>query len=76
MEADLSTAKGIDVLAAFGNMAFDDKPTILVSAAGITGASGDFLELTDDDWLEALQTDLMASVRATRAFVPHMRKAG
>ncbi len=40
VEADLSTAKGIDVLAAFANMAFDDKPTILVCAAGITGASG------------------------------------
>ncbi|KQP77505.1 SDR family oxidoreductase [Methylobacterium sp. Leaf117] len=76
VEADLSGAKGIEVLAAFANMAFDDKPTILVCAAGITGASGDFLELTDEDWIEALQTDLMAGVRATRAFIPHMRKAG
>lgn len=76
VEADLSTAKGIEVLAAFANMAFDDKPTILVCAAGITGASGDFLELTDEDWIEAIQTDLMAGVRATRAFIPHMRKAG
>ncbi|MCJ2084256.1 SDR family NAD(P)-dependent oxidoreductase [Methylobacterium sp. J-090] len=74
--ADLSGMKGVEVLAAFANMAFDDKPTILVCAAGITGASGDFLELTDDDWLEAIQTDLMAGVRATRAFIPHMRKAG
>jgi NAD(P)-dependent dehydrogenase (short-subunit alcohol dehydrogenase family) len=76
VEADLSEAKGIEVLAAFANMAFDDKPTILVCAAGITGASGDFLELTDDDWLEAIQTDLMAGVRATRAFIPHMREVG
>lgn len=76
VEADLSTAKGIEILAAFADMAFDDKPTILVCAAGITGASGDFLELTDADWIEAIQTDLMAGVRATRAFIPHMRKAG
>ncbi|XYD11780.1 SDR family oxidoreductase [Methylobacterium sp. NMS12] len=74
--ADLSGQKGIEVLAAFANIAFDDKPTILVCAAGITGASGDFLELTDDDWLEAIQTDLTAGVRAVRAFIPAMREAG
>ena len=76
VQADLSEAKGIEVLAAFANMAFEDKPTILVCAAGITGASGDFLELTDDDWLEAIQTDLMAGDHAARAFIPHMRQAG
>lgn len=74
VQADLSEGKGIEVLAAFASAAFDDKPIILVCAAGITGASGDFLELSDD-WLEAIQTDLMAGVRATRAFIPHMRKA-
>ncbi len=42
VEADLSGAKGIEVLAAIANMAFDDKPTILVCAAGITGASETF----------------------------------
>ena len=74
--ADLSGMKGAEVLKAFADMAFDDKPTILVTAAGITGASGDFLDIDDDGWLEALQIDLMAAVRATRAFIPHMREAG
>ncbi len=49
---------------------------ILVNAAGITGPTGDFLELTDDQWLEAIETDLMAAVRVCRAFIPGMRQAG
>ena len=74
--ADLAMMKGAEVLKAFADIAFDDKPTILVTAAGITGASGEFLEIDDADWLEALQVDLMAAVRCARAFIPGMRKAG
>ncbi|WP_342154936.1 SDR family NAD(P)-dependent oxidoreductase [Methylorubrum sp. SB2] len=74
--ADLSGQAGADTLAAFANAAFDAKPTILVNAAGITGASGDFLDIDDAGWLEALQTDLMPAVRTARAFIPGMRKAG
>lgn len=75
--ADLATTKGALLLHAFAAEAFKDAdPTILVHAAGITGATGDFLDLSDDDWLQSLQTDLMAAVRVTRAFIPGMRKAG
>lgn len=74
--ADLSTLKGAEILEGFANAAFDEKPTILVAAAGITGASGDFLEIDDEGWLEALQVDLMAAVRVCRAFIPAMRKVG
>ena len=49
---------------------------ILVHAAGITGPTGDFLELTDDDWREAIEIDLMGAIRVCRAFIPGMRKAG
>ena len=49
---------------------------ILVHAAGITGPTGDFLELTDEDWLKAIETDLMTAVRVCRAFIPGMRQAG
>ncbi len=48
-------------------------PTILVHAAGITGPTGDFLSLTDDDWHKALSTDFLAAVRVCRAFLPSMR---
>ena len=49
---------------------------ILVHAAGITGPTGDFLELTDEDWRKALEIDLMGAIRVCRAFIPGMRKAG
>ena len=51
-------------------------PDILVHAAGITGPTGPFHELTDEDWLKALQSDLLAAVRVCRAFIPAMAEAG
>jgi len=49
---------------------------ILVNCAGITGATGNFLEISDDDWLEALEVDLMSAVRMCRTFIPVMRESG
>lgn len=49
---------------------------ILVNCAGITGATGDFLDISDDEWLEALEVDLMAAVRVCRTFIPLMRESG
>lgn len=45
---------------------------ILVNSAGARGAAGDFLKLTDEDWLETIQIDLMGAVRISRAFIPQM----
>ncbi|KAB1074792.1 SDR family NAD(P)-dependent oxidoreductase [Methylobacterium planeticum] len=73
--ADLSGMAGVETLKAFADKAFGEKPTILVNAAGITGPTGDFLELSDDDWLETIQADLMVAVRVARAFIPAMRDA-
>lgn len=49
---------------------------ILVNCAGITGATDPFLELTDEDWYETIETDFMAAVRVCRAFIPLMQKSG
>ncbi len=49
---------------------------ILVNCAGITGATKDFLELTDKDWYETIDVDFMAAVRVCRAFIPSMQKEG
>ncbi len=49
---------------------------ILVNSAGIHGASGDFLTLNDEDWLQTIDTDLMAAVRVCRAFIPKMKTNG
>ncbi|SFK30531.1 SDR family NAD(P)-dependent oxidoreductase [Methylorubrum salsuginis] len=75
-QADLSSNEGALKLRDFANAAFDAKPTILVNAAGVTGATGDFLDIDDDGWLSTLQADLMAAVRTARAFIPGMREAG
>lgn len=49
---------------------------ILVNAAGITGPTKPFLELSDEDWLNTLDTDFMAAVRVCRAFIPCMQAGG
>ncbi|WP_346292378.1 SDR family NAD(P)-dependent oxidoreductase [Sphaerothrix gracilis] len=49
---------------------------ILLNAAGITGATKPFLELSDEDWYATIETDFMAAVRVCRAFIPCMQAAG
>lgn len=73
--ADLGDQAGADRLKAFADAAYGEKPTILVAAAGITGATGDFLEIDDAAWLHTIQSDLMVAVRTARAFIPGMREA-
>lgn len=51
-------------------------PDIYVNAAGVTGATGDFLETDDKGWLETLDIDLMGAVRMCREAIPAMRKKG
>lgn len=73
--ADLAKSKSAEKLAIkvkeeFGNA------QILAHFAGARGAAGDFLELTDDDWLETIQIDLMGAVRTCRAFLPQMLEEG
>ena len=52
------------------------KVHILVNCAGITGATKDFLKLTDEDWYESIDVDFMAAVRVCRAFIPSMLEEG
>lgn len=72
--ADLTDEEMIDVLirAAFELGGID----ICVNAAGITGAKGDPLELSDDDWHEAWSIDFMSAVRFARRVVPPMADRG
>lgn len=49
---------------------------ILAHCAGARGAAGDFLELTDEDWQETIDIDLMGAVRVSRAFIPQMQSKG
>jgi len=50
--------------------------SILVHAAGVTGAQGKFHEIDDDGWVDTLTVDLLAPVRLTRAVLPSLRRGG
>ncbi|SFB59138.1 NAD(P)-dependent dehydrogenase, short-chain alcohol dehydrogenase family [Cohnella sp. OV330] len=54
------------------------KLDILVNNIGATDArAGEgFLKLSDDDWAEMLEVNLMSVVRSTRAALPHMPAGG
>lgn len=49
-------------------------PDIYVNAAGVTGATGDFLDVSDAGWLETLDINLMGAVRMCRQAIPAMRQ--
>jgi len=70
--ADLSTPEGAATLIEAVGTEFD----ILVHAAGVTGAKGDPLEMTEENWNHAWHTDFMSAVRLARAIGPRMVKAG
>lgn len=69
--ADLSTTAGATALhQATGEV------DILVHAAGVTGAKGDPLTMSDEAWEEAHQTDFMSAVRLARLYGPGMVARG
>jgi len=73
--ADLSSAEGANQLAQKIKDEFGGVDAV-GHFAGITGPTGDFLELSDDDWRKTLEIDLMGAVRIARAFIPQMVEKG
>lgn len=47
---------------------------ILINCAGARGAAGDFLTLSDDDWQQTIDVDLLGAVRLCRAFIPQLQE--
>lgn len=75
LHADLRDARQVEGLAKSVAERFT-MPDIVVCAAGVTGAKGHPLEMTDADWTEAWETDFMSVVRTLRQFLPPMAKRG
>ena len=73
--ADLTRPDQVEGLALWASGTLG-APTILVHAAGITGAQGLFHEIDDEGWRQTFETDLFAAVRVVRAFLPAMRAGG
>lgn len=72
VSADLSTPEGTqkvasEILAAFGKL-----DILINNLGGSETPSGGFAVLTDQHWEQTLQTNLLASVRLDRSFLPSM----
>lgn len=75
LHADLRDAHQVEGLAQSVAERFS-MPDIVVCAAGVTGAKGHPLEMSDAEWTEAWETDFMSVLRTLRQFLPPMAKRG
>jgi 3-oxoacyl-[acyl-carrier protein] reductase len=71
--SDVTTAEGArrpieEAVKNFGTL------HVLVNNAGGAGRFGSFDDLTDDEWMDAYNLNVLSAVRATRAALPHMQK--
>jgi NAD(P)-dependent dehydrogenase (short-subunit alcohol dehydrogenase family) len=75
VEADLSTAEGVDRTVSKVRGKFGGSPDILVNNLGV-GDAATFEELTDERWAKSLDVNLMGTIRICRALLPEMAKRG
>jgi NAD(P)-dependent dehydrogenase (short-subunit alcohol dehydrogenase family) len=64
--ADVATAEGCRSL-----LAAQPDVDILVNNTGIYGGK-DFFDISDEDWMQILETNVMSGVRLSRAYMPGM----
>jgi len=75
LTADVTRQAEVDALVARGVERFG-AIDIVVHTAGVTGAKGDPLELSDEDYEHAWQIDFFSAVRLARVTIPAMRERG
>jgi NAD(P)-dependent dehydrogenase (short-subunit alcohol dehydrogenase family) len=69
---DLGTPAGPASLVEDAVSAYGKLDLLINNVGAAHPRPGGFLSITDDDWLETLMLDLMSTVRATRAALPHL----
>jgi len=69
---DLSTAAGPGTLVEAAVSAWGKLDLLINNVGAAHPRPAGFLSITDDDWLSTLTLDLLATVRATRAALPHL----
>ena len=73
--ADMSDAEEIEKLAG-ETISRVGTVDVLVNNAGGIGSPSPFEELSDEDWLGALELNLLSAVRLIRAVLPRVREQG
>jgi 3-oxoacyl-[acyl-carrier protein] reductase len=72
MHADVSKREDVARLASAALNAFP-KVHILVNNAGVYGPKGRIEEVDWDEWVQAIEINLLGSILTARAFLPHFR---
>jgi NAD(P)-dependent dehydrogenase (short-subunit alcohol dehydrogenase family) len=73
--ANLSTSAGVERAVSYVLDTFNGPPDILVNNLGV-GDARPFTEITDEQWAQSFQINLMGVVRTCRALVPKMAARG
>ena len=72
LEADLTQPQQVDQLVQAINETFGGLDILVNNLGGVTAPGGGFGSLTDQDWEQELQFNLLAAIRLDRALLPHM----
>jgi NAD(P)-dependent dehydrogenase (short-subunit alcohol dehydrogenase family) len=75
IEADMSDPRGVERGIQAVADAYGGRLDVLINNVGSCHARS-FAELTDDDWMQTLELNLMSAVRACRVALPLMRASG
>ena len=72
VQADVSTRAGVDKVVKEAMGRFGGLDILINSVGGSSAPGGGVLALTDDDWQDELNLNLLAAVRLDRSFLPGM----
>ncbi|NCD69766.1 SDR family oxidoreductase [Mucilaginibacter agri] len=72
IEADITTVEGTQKLIAETQKRLGSIDILINTLGGSSAPSGGVMVLTDDDWQDALNKNLLAAVRLDRGFLPQM----
>jgi NAD(P)-dependent dehydrogenase (short-subunit alcohol dehydrogenase family) len=75
LPADVSKARDVTALVDGAHREFG-RVDILVNNAGVAGPSGAIENIDWEEWIRAIEINLLGSVLLSRAILPHLKKAG
>jgi NAD(P)-dependent dehydrogenase (short-subunit alcohol dehydrogenase family) len=76
VQADVTAADGVNLIVRTVLEQFGGLDILVHNVGGSSAPGGGFAALTDKDWQEDLDTNLLAAVRLDRALLPTMLKQG